>query len=395
MQPIQVLIAEDNPSQAQALLEALSGEASLDVVGVGHDAGEAVALARERPPDVALVDVHMPGGGGPKVARELASLDPKPRVVALSASGDRAAVIEMLQAGAVAYLVKGARLDEIVDTVHRAARGLSTLSPSVSGEVIGSLVEQLERADAPSGDVSAALRRVRAVIETRAIECVYQPILELHTLTRVGYEALARFKPEPVRGPLEWFEDANAVGLGLELELTALRVALETVSTAGSSVLDTEFLAVNASPATVCSPEFAECFTDVRLDRVVVEVTEHAAIEDYRAFHRAFDPLRSAGARLAIDDAGAGYASLRHILQLKPDFIKLDLSLTRAIHADEPRRAMAAALVAFAEQTGSLVIAEGIETEDELDALRALGAGHGQGYHLGRPGALMPAGATG
>jgi EAL domain-containing protein (putative c-di-GMP-specific phosphodiesterase class I) len=115
-------------------------------------------------------------------------------------------------------------------------------------------------------------------------------------------------------------------------------------------------------------------------------------VEDYDALVRALDGLRSQGVRVAVDDTGAGYAGLAHILRLRPDIIKLDIDLTRGIDADPVRRALAASLVAFGGDIGATITAEGIETGEELEALRTLGVTCGQGYYLARPGPLpLPA----
>ena len=119
--------------------------------------------------------------------------------------------------------------------------------------------------------------------------------------------------------------------------------------------------------------------------RLVLELTEHAVVQDYASLQVALHPLRQRGVRVAIDDAGAGYASMRHILQVRPDIIKLDMSLTRGIDQDFQRRAMASALIAFARETGSVIVAEGVETEAELAQLKRLGAANAQGFLLGRP----------
>ena len=121
---------------------------------------------------------------------------------------------------------------------------------------------------------------------------------------------------------------------------------------------------------------------------MVLEVTEHAPVEDYDQLNRTLRTLRARGIRLAIDDAGAGFASFRHIVRLAPDFIKLDMTLTRDIDADPARRALATAMVSFALEIGATMIAEGIETEQEFRTLRSLGIGLGQGYFLGVPGSL-------
>jgi EAL domain-containing protein (putative c-di-GMP-specific phosphodiesterase class I) len=144
---------------------------------------------------------------------------------------------------------------------------------------------------------------------------------------------------------------------------------------------------VNLSPSTIVSPSFLETFGSVA-DRIVIEVSEQAPVQQYDTLHQALAAFRRAGGRLAVDDAGAGYASLRHILQLRPDLIKLDLSLTRGIHIDRQRRALAAALASFAAELDIDIVAEGVQQQAELDALVALGIRYGQGYFLVHPAPL-------
>ena len=142
------------------------------------------------------------------------------------------------------------------------------------------------------------------------------------------------------------------------------------------------------SPATALDPRFCELLLDVA-GRVVIEITEHAQVDDYDALRDALAPLRERGAQLAIDDVGAGFANLRHILRLAPDLVKLDLSLTHEISKDPAREALASSLVGFAEGVGALIVAEGISSDEDLALLRSLGVDYGQGFHLARPSALL------
>jgi EAL domain-containing protein (putative c-di-GMP-specific phosphodiesterase class I) len=141
-----------------------------------------------------------------------------------------------------------------------------------------------------------------------------------------------------------------------------------------------------------------ELLQSVDINRVVLELTEHASVMDYRELTEALTPLRALGLRIAIDDAGAGYASMRHILSIEPDLVKLDISLTRGIDADRKRRALASALIAFARETDVGIVAEGVETSAELLTLQSLGVKRAQGFYLARPrplaelpGAMTPA----
>jgi EAL domain-containing protein (putative c-di-GMP-specific phosphodiesterase class I) len=232
----------------------------------------------------------------------------------------------------------------------------------------------------------AVRARVGGAIQDRAIRIVYQPIHRVRDAGIVGVECLARFPDCEARPPSDWFAEAAEVGLGVDLEIAALDTALEGLPSLPEDI----YLAVNVSPATILSGRLEPIVAAAPPGRLVIELTEHAAIADYAALADALEPLRGR-AGLAIDDVGAGYSGMRHILDLRPDIIKLDISLTRDIDTDPARRALAAALVAFAAGIGAEIVAEGVETEGELTALRELGVPKSQGYYLSRPKPLMAA----
>ncbi len=229
-----------------------------------------------------------------------------------------------------------------------------------------------------------AVKRIEAIMETRAFSMLYQPIFNFDPQRAIGYEALCRFAAEPMRTPDVWFEEAAQLGCAVPLELSVLRHALEMFQ----GMPDHLQVWANLSPDTILSGELPGLLRHWPAERLVLEMTEHAPVADYHALNAAIAPLRAAGARLAIDDAGAGFASMQHILHLRPDIIKLDMGLTRGIDADPARRALASALTFFASEIGSRIVAEGIETPAELETLRALGIASGQGYLLGRPARL-------
>jgi EAL domain-containing protein (putative c-di-GMP-specific phosphodiesterase class I) len=223
--------------------------------------------------------------------------------------------------------------------------------------------------------------RIRNVIESGQMAVVYQPIWELGNPRPVGFECLARFAEEPRRSPDKWFAEAAEAGLGTALELAAIRKALSVAASLPEDV----YIAVNVSPETIVSGDLPDALKGMPTEQIVLEITEHAHIADYERLLAELHPLRKGGVRLAVDDAGAGYAGLQHILQIHPDLIKLDITLTRNINLDPARKALAAALVAFARDTDSRIIAEGVETQLELNALRSIGIEKAQGYFLGRP----------
>jgi len=223
--------------------------------------------------------------------------------------------------------------------------------------------------------------RIESVIQSGAFSLVYQPICSLRDMQVVGFEALCRFSDEPYRSPDKWFAEAAEAGLGVDLEIAVLERSVQDLQ----SLPEAAYVSFNASPETVTSGRLSSLFDRIPPGRVVLEVTEHAPVADYDHLMASLSDLRSRGARLAVDDAGAGFASLQHIVRLAPDFIKLDMSLTRDIDTDPARRALASALIFFARETGSAIIAEGIESAGELEIFKLLGVSNGQGYLLGRP----------
>ncbi len=228
----------------------------------------------------------------------------------------------------------------------------------------------------------SSLDRIRKLLHSDVITIVYQPIYDLNKAAIAGFESLARFAATPARSPDQWFNEAHTVGLGVELELKAIEHALRVMP----NLCDGLDLAINASPETILSPRFGQILETLpKVERLVLEITEHAAVERYEEIANRLKPYRDRGLQLAVDDAGAGYASFRHILNLEPDRIKLDTSLTRDIDIDPARRALAAALIHFSTDTGSKLIAEGVETATEAAALIELGVEKAQGYFLGRP----------
>jgi EAL domain-containing protein (putative c-di-GMP-specific phosphodiesterase class I) len=230
---------------------------------------------------------------------------------------------------------------------------------------------------------TATLARIGSAIAGVGMHMVYQPIVRLDSLEVVGVEALSRFDGGPPT-PDRWFHEAAAVGLGAELEIASLGLATAAIPRLPGDV----YLSVNASPALITKWGRREIPETIALDRVVLEITEHEQIDDYDALIEVLVPLRARGLRIAIDDAGAGYSSFRHILLVKPDVIKLDISITRAIDRDPARRALATALIGFAAEIHATLVAEGVETAAELETLQGLGATAGQGYFFARPGPL-------
>ena len=228
-------------------------------------------------------------------------------------------------------------------------------------------------ADGPWAEVAAVLD------DPSALATVFQPIASLATGTVVGFEALARFRPPVNRDPASWFDLAWRVGLGAALEARTAALALTAADRPPGS-----FLTINLSPSALVSPE-VEAVLARPLAGLVIEITEHEEVEDYTDLAGILAMLRARGARIAVDDAGAGYSGLERVMRVSPDVIKLDRALVSGIDRDPAKAALVHALVGFAAQTGAVVCAEGIETLEELAALAELDVSLGQGWALARP----------
>ena len=219
---------------------------------------------------------------------------------------------------------------------------------------------------------------LNSIIAAGAYNVVFQPIVDLHSGTVVGFEALTRFA-DGTR-PDRRFADADAVGLGIELETATLGAAVA----AASALPANAFVSLNVSPNLVLAGgRLATLLAEASVP-IVLEITEHTPVADYALLRRALEGL-GPSIRFAIDDAGAGYSSFRHILELRPDFVKLDIGLVRSIEDDAARQAFVAGMVYFVLRTGCTLIAEGIETAAERDVLEALAVDLGQGFLFGRP----------
>jgi diguanylate cyclase (GGDEF)-like protein len=228
--------------------------------------------------------------------------------------------------------------------------------------------------------------QVQAVLDAPdALTPVFQPIVEIATGRVAGYEALTRFLDvEPVRSPDVWFAQARRCGLGPRLEARAIEVALRAPDRPAGT-----FLSLNVSPAALLSPEVAAVLP-ATLDDIVIELTEDEVFSSGSAFDARLAELRERGARIAVDDAGAGYAGLQQLVRIKPEILKLDRSLITGVDQDESKAALLEALARFASTTGAAVCGEGIETLAELRMLARVDTTYAQGYALGRPGPPWP-----
>lgn len=256
-----------------------------------------------------------------------------------------------------------------VDLLHSIA--------SYVGQVMGRTLAQQQKQD-------LTREQVRYVIDQHKIEVVFQPIYGKHSARYEYYEVLARFNTDPYRPPNEWLHDADTVGLGLEVESAIIHRVVARLNSAKARGLEVK-TSINVSPQMVESGLLPELLKAVDSRQVKIELTEHVRVKDYQRFRTFLRPLSDRGFKICIDDVGAGFASLKHILEIEPDVIKLDLSLASNIHLDKKRQALVTGLLAFAHSFNCEVVAEGIETQEEYQALEALGVAYFQGWYFSRP----------
>jgi EAL domain-containing protein (putative c-di-GMP-specific phosphodiesterase class I) len=244
--------------------------------------------------------------------------------------------------------------------------------------MVGDLIAHEIRSRRRDRDV---MRRTRDLIRSCGMAIALQPIRDLATGRHAGFESLARF-PTGWRGPAETFAQARAAGVGVELEAHAVDRAIELLPNLRTG----QFLAVNLSPRAVVelAPVIAEEHAAV-LDRLVVEVTEIAVVERYDVMRSCLEHLRDAGLRLAVDDLGAGFSSLQHLVELRPDIVKLDRSIIHGVADDPVRWRVVRAVTTLASELGWSVVAEGVERPVDLQTVTDLEVDAAQGYAIGRP----------
>lgn len=247
--------------------------------------------------------------------------------------------------------------------------------------VADALARRLEAPRDRFVDVLAVHDRIEAILaDPASLQVVHQPIVTVASLEPVGWEALARFPgavPEP---PDVWFADAHIAGLGVELELLAARRAIETMD----AVPGDAFLSVNLSGRALDSTGFTDLLDRCDPCRLVVELTEGEPGPEVVSPRRRRE-LDDAGARLAVDDLGAGFAGLSRLIEMRPEIVKMDRFLVIGVARDPRRSALLASAMHFCESTGATLVAEGIEREEDLQVIVDLGVPLAQGFLLGMP----------
>jgi EAL domain-containing protein (putative c-di-GMP-specific phosphodiesterase class I) len=277
--------------------------------------------------------------------------------------------------------------DAYDDTDRHTLEQLSTLVAASLYKAIehaqmrAALDARIGRGERERQQVVDARARLHEVLGIEPMPMALQPIVRLSDRAVVGYEALARFPLEYDLSTDRWFEDAAQCGLSVKLELAAAAGALARLHEVPADA----YLAINVSPESACSDRLSALLAGHDMRRIVLEITEHTAVDDYARLADCLARYQQAGLRIAVDDTGAGFSSLRHVLRLAPDIIKLDITLIRDVDTRPRLQSLISALLTFADGTRAELIAEGVETEGQLRTLMELGVPFGQGFHLGRP----------
>lgn len=376
--PVRLLVVDDEPDVLDALVDLFAEDPSIELVGVARDLPTAVRMATTHGPDAALVDVGMPHGQGSTIAAELHGRLPALNVAAVRLLSDQALVEETLRSGSAGVVVRVASPRDLRFAVQRAARGAGEGLLAPGDELVVRVdAEETER---------RRVHRIERAIRGEGLGMTYQPIFNLDTGGVAEVEGFARFNLQPARSPEVWFREAHLAGLGERLELAAIREGLSAIDELPPGV---GRLAFNVSPGVAASEALASILPAPIRSRVALQIQECEFIEDYAAFQRALDPLRTGGVRLELDAVGFGFRP-NHIRRLAPDQLNVDIDVCRVgdQDQDQDRREILVRIMELASEMGATVVAAGIETMPQMELLRASDIDFGQGYYLAEPGPL-------
>jgi DNA-binding NarL/FixJ family response regulator len=374
--PIRVLVADDEETVVDVLRALIGSDPSLRFVGAANNAEDAIEMTARERPDIVLLDVRMPGGGGLRATREIIKRCAPTKVVALSAHQDSDTVIGMISAGASGYVPKGDPTEKILRTIHRAMD--ADYVAEESGPQLTLVSPMLPRRTQQRTAVA------RAILDG-VITAEFEPIAELATGRIVGLDAHPRVATLPHRSYDAWLADAEGADLLLDFELSAFRAS----ASAFPVIPEDLFLEFEVTRSTATEGRFRREIRGSVAPRVVLgfsPLTPAAAAE-----LEAADPggilatLRARGIRIAAKGAGPGFESLRHLSNLSPDLARLDPTLIRSLGQTFSSHSVVAAVVACAGDVGARLIAPGVETEEQLHELRNLGVELVQGPIVGEP----------
>jgi EAL domain-containing protein (putative c-di-GMP-specific phosphodiesterase class I) len=372
-----VLVAEDEQALARSLSRLLVG-GGYEVV-IAQDGTSAAAAVKSQEFDVILSDIQMPGMSGLDLLRIVREHDLDVPVVLMTADPRIETAAQAVELGALQYLVKPVPVETLFKAMERAVKlHLMAKMKRETMRLIG-------REEPAAGDRAGLIASFERAVETMWI--AFQPIV-LKDGRTFGYEALLRSNEPSLPHPGAVLSAAERLERLPELGQRIRELAAASFESVSPDLL----LFVNLHPRDLLDPALVA--PDKPLSRmarrVVLEITERAAIDDIKDIRGRIGALRAMGYRIAVDDLGAGYAGLASFALLEPDFVKFDMSLVRDVHTSVIRKKLIGAMTTLCKDMGMRVVAEGIETVEERDTVLDLGCDLFQGYLLARPGAPFP-----
>ncbi|HVY46534.1 MAG TPA: EAL domain-containing protein [Minicystis sp.] len=373
-----ILIADDEVPLAKSFARVL-GAAGFDVVTVA-DGNAAVEALKHQDFDVILSDIQMPGVSGVELLRLVREHDLDVPVVLMTADPRVETAAEAVELGALQYLVKPIANEVLFKSMERATK--LHLMARMKRESL-KLLGQLDRAAGDRAGLEASFDRM---LETMWV--AFQPIVAANGRAAFGYEALLRSNEPSLPHPGAVIEAAERLARLPEL---GRRIRF-LVAEAAAKLEGDALLFVNLHTRDLADPDLlgdAQPLTAIA-SRVVLEITERAALDDIKDVRARVASLRALGFRIAVDDLGAGYAGLTSFALLEPEFVKFDMSLVRGVHTSPLRQKLIGSMSALCREMGMRVVAEGIETTEERDTVIGLGCDLLQGFLLGRPGRPFP-----
>ena len=367
MSPITLLIAEDEAEVREVLRTVIATDEDLDLVGTAEEAERAIELAAQHGPDVALVDVRMPGGGGVRATREILARSPETRVVAFSAFEDVETVLAMLKAGARFYVSKSDSTEEILNAIHRAVEDGVDEQTDIERVVVALDAWRGHRTRNGSLD-ELRTERIRSALEPDEMATELLAVRDLRTGDPVGWEAAPSFASIE-RSWSAMLADARSVGMVPELELGAVEVALRALD----GVAEDEWLCIPVSPETVRSHELIDLVAEADRPKVVLALNDANPTFGRLGVERGMQRWRSAGIRLGIQDVGCGTDTLRLFVRVQPQLIWLDSVLAARIDEDPSRQRLVEGLVSITGDLGARLIATGIASPAAAETLVQVG----------------------
>jgi EAL domain-containing protein (putative c-di-GMP-specific phosphodiesterase class I) len=373
-----VLVVDDDPALARVFQRVLHG-AGYDVV-LAHDGRSALETLEHRSFDVIVSDIQMPGLSGVGLLQGVRARDLDVPVILMTGNPTLETALEAISLGAMQYLQKPVANDVLIDTVRRASR-LHAMA-----QLKRDALRALGGEDAVAGDRAGLQACFDRTLQTMWV--AFQPIVDARRRRVLGYEALMRSRepslphPGAILAAAERLDQVHALGRRVRA------LAAEAFAAAQSDAL----LFVNLHPHDLLDGQLFDASAPLGMfaERVVLEITERSTIDDIKDIHARVAMLRGQGFRIAIDDLGAGYAGLSSFAALRPEIVKLDMSLVRDVHHSDVRQRVIASMTSLCKEMQMLVVAEGIELAEERDCILSFGCELLQGYLFAKPGPPFP-----